>query len=287
MRRNRKKSFMTRDRSAALAKAAAQGRNPLIDALTTILKDSRCTGHWRKYGNKLRTYLSGDSSKIPFVVFSRGNNGKVPFSTFSTVPLFTCPGMGTCSTYCYSLKSWRFPCSLYRQLMLTVLVKEQHSDLTDAFFRLRKNDTLRLYVDGDIDSYRTLKYWFDLLNKRKDVSAYGYSKSWPLFQAYAYTTGEWPTNYQLNLSSGSAYTDPNKLADIPVLRGEFVAVEVPKNLVGKYDDLEYKRTVRKAGKALGYERAFVCPGKCGTCTKKGHACGLPSFKNIPILIGIH
>ena len=276
-------AIVNRKQQSALAQAASKGRNALISELDTQLVTMPNKSDWYKFGTKLSNYLKGDADKVPFTVFAKGN-GKLPFFSFSAVPVFTCPGMGACESFCYSFKSWRYPCALYRQLLLTVLVKEQNIALTSAFNSLPQGATIRLYVDGDFDSMQTLEYWFNLLRSRPDIRAYGYSKSWPLFTAYK---GAFPTNYKLNLSSGGKHTDTSAIAQLPITRGEFIAVTIDKQLQGKYDNADYKSAVRTSAKKQGIDKAFICPGKCGTCTKKGHACGLDSFTDIPIVIGIH
>lgn len=274
---------VNRKQQSAMAQAASKGRIALVRKLDTQLDLMPNKSDWHKYGLKLNEFLKGNADKVPFTVFAKGN-GKLPFFSFSAVPVFTCPGMGTCESFCYSFKSWRYPCALYRQLLLTVLVKEQSDVLTSAFNSLPLGATIRLYVDGDFDSMATLEYWFNLLRNRPDIQAYGYSKSWPLFTAYK---GKFPSNYKLNLSSGGKHTDTSAIAQLPITRGEFIAVTIDKQLQGQYDNADYKSAVRTSAKKQGLDKVFVCPGKCGACTKKGHACGLDSFTDIPIVIGIH
>ena len=74
---------------------------------------------------------------------------------------------------------------------------------------------------------------------------------------------------------------------LPIVRGEFIALEVPHKLKGKYNNREYKTAVREQAKLQGIEKPFLCTGKCGDCTKKGPACALDTFSKIPIVIGIH
>ena len=274
---------VNRTQQSAMARAASLGRIALISEIDAQLVAIPNKSDWHKYGTKLSDYLKGNADKVPFAIFAKGN-GKLPFFSFSAVPVFTCPGMGACESFCYSFKSWRYPCALYRQLLLTVLVKEQNIALTSAFNSLPQGATIRLYVDGDFDSMATLEYWFTLLRNRPDIQAYGYSKSWPLFTSYK---GEFPSNYKLNLSSGGKHTDTSAISKLSITRGEFIAVPIDKQLQGQYDNADYKSAVRTSAKQQGIDKAFICPGKCGTCTKKGHACGLDTFSDIPIVIGIH
>jgi len=241
-------------------------------------------GTWGYYGERFADWLDDQDQSPGCTIFQKGN-AKLPFYAFSAFPIVTCQiGMGLCENWCYSLKAWRYPTAFFRQAYNTVLIKEQSKHLANAWLRLPADVTVRLYVDGDIDSMSTLKFWFNLLAIRSDLNAYGYSKSFALFTSYK---GEWPNNYKLNLSSGSKHPVTDKLRALPIVRGEFRAVHVHKHLAGKYSNPEYKRAVRDSARSEGIEKGFVCPGKCGPCTKKGHACGLDTFKDVNILIGIH
>ena len=162
------------------------------------------------------------------------------------------------------------------------------------WLKLPEHSTIRLYVDGDFDSLNTLEFWMNTIAKRPDLTVYGYSKSWSLFLQYDKKhNGNWPTNYLLNLSSGSMYGEAikKKMLTLTVCRGEFVALPVPEKMPLKDKDAQawaqWAKVLKDIAKKHGYDRAFVCPGRCGTCTPKGHACGMPEFKGIPILIGIH
>ena len=276
---------MDRKTQHAIARAASIGRAELIAALNDALADEK-GAHWVKFGKTLIDFLSDETAAPPFAVFSKGN-AKLPFFEFSTVPIFTCPGMGACGKYCYSLTAWRWPAAFYRQVQNTLLIKEQDPIVALHWMQLPSSATVRLYVNGDIDSLETLRFWMQACLERPDLAVYGYSKSWAVFRAYDDAGYDWPHNYQLNLSSGSKYGTTDLVRDLPIVRGQFVAVPVPKDVKGKYGTTEYKTAVRQSAEEAGFGKVFVCPGKCGACTKKGHACGLATFKNIPIAIGIH
>jgi len=63
---------------------------------------------------------------------------------------------------------------------------------------------VRLYVDGDMDSLETLTYWMHFCERFPENSFYGYSKSWAFFEQWHKDhNGAWPSNYQMNLSSGT------------------------------------------------------------------------------------
>ena len=241
-------------------------------------------GSWGYHGAQLANWLTDIEASPPFTVFSRGN-GKLPFQSWSVLPFVTCGiGMGDCERVCYSVKAWRFPAAYFRQAQNTVLMKHQSDWIAATWLQLPEDDTVRLYVDGDFSSMADWEYWVGLLACRPDLQCYGYSKAWPLFTSYK---GEWPTNYLLNLSSGSKHSISDKLLSVPIVRGEFLYVDIPKRLQGRYSDPEYKLAVRQSAAAQGIKRPFLCPGLCGSCTTKGHACGMAKFSGIPIAIGAH
>ena len=246
---------------------------------------------WERYYLKFAEFMNDGVPR--FTVFVEGND-KLPFLHFGAMPVITCPGAGDCLNWCYSLSSIRYPATFFRLLQNTLLIMRQDQALTNAFMALPKDTTVRLYVDGDFGDLATLEYWMYLISQRPDLTVYGYSKSWPLFLEYdAKHGGNWPTNYFLNLSSGSIYGEAMKqrMLKLYVCRGEFVALQVPEKMPLKDKNptawAQWAKVLKDIGRANGYSTGFVCPGKCGTCTPKGHACGLPQFKGIPILIGIH
>ena len=290
-----------------LAKLASRGENTkLIEALRGIQRNRsrdlaglgwHVNGHkrrgtWQHNAKRLADWMAdGMAGNAPFTIFAKGNS-KLPFYAFSALPLVSCPGMGACAKFCYSLRAWRYPAAFFRQLQNLLLIKQAPETIAHAFNKLPVAATLRLYVDGDIDSGETLGFWFDLLRERGDVQAYGYSKSWHVFLKYHADHGpsSFPSNYRLNLSSGSRYGADvaQRMQALPCVRGEFVAVpSTVKQAKDGSNWREYAASVRASALATGHGRVFVCPGKCGTCTAAGHACGLGSFNGVKIAIGIH
>ena len=248
---------------------------------------------WEYYYLKFSEFMSDGVPR--FTIFVEGND-KLPFLHFGSMPVITCPGAGDCLNWCYSLTSIRYPATYFRLLQNTLLVMRQDKALTDAFLALPKGITVRLYVDGDFGDLATLEYWMHLISQRPDLqSVYGYSKSWALFLEYdAKHNGNWPENYALNISSGSIYGEAMKQRMLkldPVCRGEFVALQTPTKMPLKDKNpqawAKWAKVLKDIGRANGYSKSFVCPGRCGTCTPMGHACGLPQFKGTAILIGIH
>lgn len=260
----------------------------------------RARGAWKDTLSQLkdgmmRLVKSSRSRDAPFSIFSMKGNEKLPFASFSALPEHTCPGAGECLDWCYSFTAWRYPAAWARQVQNTLLLKYRPHVVAHAFRQLPEGIVVRLYVDGDFDSEQTIKFWFELLRERPDIQAYGYSKSWELIAGIP--TELFPANYRLNLSSGgkeqsASVTD---MMNLPITRGEFIAVPVKYRPAGKqgnvgferYDDPEYHRAVRDAAAKMGLGKVFSCPGKCGECAGGRHACGSPLFKGVKIAIGVH
>jgi len=120
----------------------------------------------------------------------------------------------------------------------------------------------RVFVDGDVGKVDCLLEWMEALRAMSEegadvaeerrskphtrsVRGYGYSKCWPEFVAadrhYRRTGGAWPTNYALNLSSGSIYHGGSKTSaagsvreaveGLPITRGYFEAIPLDRFLV--------------------------------------------------------
>ena len=265
------------------------------------IKTNRCpampeswTGsQWEIEYRKFKVFM--ETGVPQWTIFTGGNqklgNAIIGWSTF---PLLTCPGAGDCAEWCYSFKAHRHVSAFFRQLQNTILIMRQSDHIVKAFNRLPVNGDVRLYVDGDIDSKATLEFWHKLLLTRLDLRAYGYSKSWQIFQEY---TGPQAPNYKLNLSSGSIYGEGMKqrMLKLQVTRGEFVAIPGMGKNQHRDDDpskvampwTEWAKRIKTQAKAQGHSKVFVCPGNCETCTPNGHACGSDSFKGVTVAIGVH
>ena len=220
-------------------------------------------------------------------VFKLDGNGKLPFVAFSTLPGVTCPGAGQCLDFCYSYRAWRFPHSFGRMAQNALLMRHAPHVIAQAFQNLPQAIDLRLYVDGDFSSAADVAFWFGQLNGRPDIRAYGYSKS---FNELLQFTGQWPANYKLNISSSHAHTDDIKaqVLALPITRGEFVALSIGRMVTAEqWNTKPINDAVRAAGAAAGLPKVFPCPGSCGSCTTKGHACGSAAFKGIAIAIAMH
>lgn len=277
---------MTRKQCNKLAiSASTLDIGSLQKQLARIARKKSAPSSWGRESWKLLQWLKDMSTNPPYRIFVKGNV-KLPFYSFSVLPVYTCPGAGDCAVYCYSLKAWRYPSAFMRQLQNTILIMTQSAHIVDAWYALRQDSIVRLYVDGDFDSVDSVQFWFDLCKQRNDLKVYGYSKSWHELLAYK---GTLPTNYKLNLSTGHNHNKrtETRIRKLSIVRGSFITVPVDKSVVGKYKTAPYLASLKQSATAAGIDKYFACPGKCGVCTKKAHACGSDTFNNVPILIGIH
>ena len=246
------------------------------------------TGWQRSFAKLADTFAD---SKPRFSIFALGGNSKLPFVSFSTLPGVTCPGAGSCLEFCYSYRAWRYPAAFARMAQNAWLMRFAQSQISAAFADIAATRPdgfdFRLYVDGDFAHGGDVAYWMDLLKQTPNARAYGYSKSFAALLGFDTAVGVWPSNYQLNISGGSNAT-PSMLAyakALPVARGEFVAVSVGRKVKSTdHGTAEINRLLRDA---MPNEKIFPCPGTCGSCTGKGHACGMPSLKGRVIAIAIH
>jgi hypothetical protein len=238
-----------------------------------------------------------DTGVPAYRVLVKGNT-KLTFFAFSALPGATCPGAGECLKWCYSFEAWHHSAALLRQLQNTVLIQRQSQYIIDAWHALPYGHTVRLYVDGDFDSLATMRFWFDLVASRPDLTVYGYSKSWQLFLDYAKAGIPFPTNYSLNLSSGSIYERipamRQAMDSLSIVRGDFIAVNpgitgrAPDRRIDPAKWAKWASACKAAAKVLGHAKSFVCPGKCYDCLPNGeHACGSDRFKGIAVVIGLH
>ena len=261
---------------------------------------------WYLAADKLRRWINApiESDHTPFKPWAIGNS-KLPFLSWSTLPGVNCPGAGSCwlggSGFCYSIKAWRYPSAFARQLQNTILesghfgraVILQHLDkqLTRPKFKNMDRVTLRLYVDGDFATLDLLKFWMNAIKARPQLEVYGYSKSLHLFKELAETGFEFPSNYTLNGSGGSVYQNTPTaahVAQLSIFRGEFVAVPVQKSTLKAWREGTMNKAQTHEIRSQFKEKVFICPGKCGTCTKQGHACGnKDTFQGVKIVIPAH
>ena len=280
-----------------------------IEEVNAILWDSIhtdpdfCGGHWEKYSVKLLAYLTrlkiakNDGQSIydenpAFSVIALNGNSKLPFASFSTIAIYSCPGAGPCTSWCYSVKAWRYPAAYFRQLQNTILMRFFPSIVARSFENIPSNVTkLRLYVDGDFSSVSDVFFWFNLIKNRPSIQVYGYSKSWDEIHFVSQRISL-PSNYVLNLSGGGRIRNTSRedMLSLPITRGEFLAVplqSVKEKSTKRFSLPEYHAETRQAGMDATGRKVFSCPGQCGTCSSGSHACGSMQFKGIPIAIGIH
>lgn len=241
---------------------------------------------WQAAMTKFSSIFDG---LTPFSVFAEGNS-KLPFYAFSTLPGVTCPGAGECLAFCYSFRAWRYPSAFFRQAQNAYLMRFNRFAIADALSDVVEQNPsgfdFRLYVDGDFASQDDVKFWMQTLTAFPLVKAYGYSKSFALLNQFVADGGLVPFNYKLNISSGHNANDEvvSLIRQQPFVRGDFVAVSIGRKI--KAADYGTK-PVNDAIRAIFDSKVFPCPGKCGTCTNVGHACGSDVFKGKVIAIAVH
>jgi len=241
---------------------------------------------WQANFAKLESIIT--SMQPAYSVFALNGNSKLPFVSFSSLPGVTCPGAGACLDFCYSFRAWRYPAAFMRQCQNAFLLRHNQGAIVQAL--QAANDTfkgeaydVRLYVDGDFSSANDVAFWFDTIKAFPLAKVYGYSKSFAEILSYK---GIYPSNYMLNISGGhnASIETINKVKALPITRGEFIAVSIGKKVKGnEHGTPEINKALREAFKI----KAFPCPGTCGTCTGKGHACGMQALKGVPIIIAMH
>jgi len=281
---------MKRDNLYPIAAAiAAHNQSAALDAIASALQGE--TGrYWNRELPKLAAFIRDGIPR--FTVFARDGNGKLPFLAWSSLPgVGFCPGAGDCLKFCYSFKSWRYPAAFSRQAQNAWLLDSASGrrEILAALDQFKVPGPLdfRLYVDGDFTSVKHVAFWFDAIRARPWLAAYGYSKSFKQLLAY---TGSYPSNYLLNLSSGHKHTPETVRAikRLAIVRGEFIAVSLGRKISTKdHGKRAHNAELRAAFSRTDTRKPFTCPGKCGTCTPRGHACGSPRFANVPVIIAAH
>ena len=287
-------------------------RLAIVDDTIAKLPASDSPKTWQGYLTRFRHWIAAVSENsnaiayVPFSIFAETGNVKLPFVSFSTLPGFSCPGAGDCLKFCYSYRAWRYPAGFLRQLQNTILLQTASGRdvIADTFRNLLPtwNDTfeayrltVRLYVDGDFDSVSTFVFWMKLLAERShDCDAYGYSKSWLEILQGLHHLEFPPSNYVLNVSSGSLHNDAlkAKILALSFTREVFEAVEIDgagiRKGFARYDQKEYHKRTREAYKAENGTVPFSCPGDCGRCRSSAGiaACADLQF-TIPIVNGVH
>jgi hypothetical protein len=263
-------------------------KTEIIDAYNALTASPLFqTKGWQRAMCSFAAVLAYDAAA--FSVFAKGNS-KLPFYAFSTLPGVTCPGAGECLAFCYSFRSWRYPSSFFRQAQNAYLMRFNSSAILGAMGDVvRKNPTgfdFRLYVDGDFANVEDIAFWMQTLTVLPNVKAYGYSKSFALLKSFVESGGYVPFNYKLNISSGHNADNETVgfIRQQPFTRGDFVAVSIGRKI--KAADYGTK-PVNDAIRASFEDKVFPCPGKCGTCTNVGHACGSDAFKGKVIAIAVH
>jgi len=273
-----------------LAMAIQTGDTQSISkALYSLQIDDDFSGKgWQANFAKLADLFA--DNKPRFSIFALGGNSKLPFVSFSTLPGVTCPGAGDCINFCYSYRAWRYPAAFARMVQNAYLMRFAPDQIAIAFAQIAvkrpEGFDFRLYVDGDFSSGGDVAFWMELLKLTPNARAYGYSKSFAALLGYS-IGGIWPSNYQLNISSGhnASFAMLQAVKTLPIVRGEFIAISIGRKV--KSSDHGKRETNEAIRKAMGETKVFPCPGSCGSCTGKGHACGLPAMKGRVIAIAMH
>lgn len=245
------------------------------------------TKGWQRAISSFAAVLAYDVAA--FSVFAEGNS-KLPFYAFSTLPGVTCPGAGECIAFCYSYRAWRYPSAFFRQCQNAYLMRFNRDAIVASLHNIvqenPKGFDFRLYVDGDFSSQGDVDFWMLMLASYPSIKAYGYSKSFALLLDFVNGGGVVPDNYRLNISSGHNADDAtvNAIRKHSFVRGDFVAVSIGRKI--KASDYGTK-AVNDALRSRFDAKIFPCPGKCGSCTNVGHACGSDVFKGRIIAIAVH
>lgn len=261
-------------------------RNELMEYAISILDgkiidlDCKDRKGWIFYHNRFKEFLN---TGIPqFSIFTKGNS-KLPFYSYSTLPAINCPGAGECLTFCYSFKAWRYPAAFFRQLQNTILERYSKDHILQSALKLKHGSTIRLYVDGDINTHN-IEFWKEVFNTHApDLKVYGYSKSLQLIIDHA---ENWPKNWLLNLSSGHNANNKTEYeySQLPFVRGSFRAIHAD----GKTSIDRNKNAAKLYREITGDKRVFACPSKCGNCMHNGmHACGNTAMSGVTVVIATH
>lgn len=237
--------------------------------------------------------IESDFTKGTHSIISDGNT-KLPYPSFSLFPVVSCPGMGDCKYYCYSLKTALIrPTFSYRLLInyyLLTYKKDYLIENIEFYLKHKKPKFFRFFVDGDFDSFETIKMFSDLAAKFKNTTFFGYTKSYILFVSYC-KKNKLPDNFVLNASSDINKKNSTFLNDflkIPNVRGEFQTIKTS-NVVRKYKEggANHESFIRNLLTVKG-KTDIICKGYCGSC---GGASGIPWCANKRIknriVIGLH
>ena len=289
------KQFSTAPKFAKLQQLAIAVQTGDDNVISKALYTLQCDGAFATIGwqNNFAKLADIFASKRPlYSIFALGGNSKLPFVSFSSLPGVTCPGAGDCINFCYSFRAWRYPAAFARMVQNAYLMRFASHTIVEAFKDIAaardQGFDFRLYVDGDFSGGNDVAFWMQLLKATTNARAYGYSKSFAALLGYdvAYNS-EWPTNYQLNISGGhnASIAMVNYVKDLPITRGEFIAVSIGRKVKGTDHGTPATNAALRA--AMPNVKIFPCPGTCGTCTGKGHACGMPQLKHRVIAIAMH
>lgn len=280
-----------------LSAAAARNWAAAADACDTLAatENPNTRNGWHHHLSTLARVLR--TGEPHYSIFKTDGNSKLPFVAFSALPgKDFCPGAGDCLKWCYSFRAWRYPAAFARQVQNTFLLSSNFGrrHISEAFRNIAStmtergtpNFTARIYVDGDFRDADDVSFWSNLMRAYSLVDFYGYSKSFAVLLS-AHARGIWmPSNYVMNISGGHNADEDTvqRIRNLPNTRGDFKAVPIGRKV--RSTDHGTRETNAALRAAYG-RKAFTCPGKCGSCTPKGHACGSDAFKGVDIIIAVH
>lgn len=220
-------------------------------------------GRWHKEAEMFVDYLHTGRPFHPILTYG----SKDASFGFSTLPLLTCPGAGECVAWCYSLKSWRYPESFFRQMQNFDLLRRAHHDrevselFEDEIQNLPEEEHIRLYRDGDFQDANDVLFWIALAEQFQDRMFWGWTKAFDAVRQAFEIGSEIPRGFRLRLSGNGRVHPPGDLL-------------LHKNIVGTF----YAWSFDKAPLPMTEEEwNMKCPGKCKPC---GFRCAFGDTKHI-------
>jgi len=212
--------------------------------------------------------ISTSMSMSPFHLLTE--NAKVGAPAWSVLPVVTCGGAGTCKSYCYSLKAWRNPAAVGRQIQNTIIARlaTTCSRYRVAFMQIMEDEIkkwgrkrharkhIRLHVDGDMWTVEYLKMWAEIVASCPDSMVYTYTKAFEVWSEYdrLYGSITLPENLRVRLSTDHRYGN----ADVVRL------VEHMHTTVGYFHT--YTHANARDARVCGY--MAECEGGCKACNYK-------------------
>ena len=138
--------------------------------------------------------------KIRKFYFSKGNH-KISkhILNWSLPSHYTCPGKGSCKTWCYSLKAEKQYSNARHSRMQNFLFSRLDEFVEEIVMYLskRKESIVRINTDGDFYSQLYIDKWIAIAEALPSKRFYGYTKS------FMFDFSKIPSNMQIIQSYGS------------------------------------------------------------------------------------